>query len=100
MAQKNAITHEYQKIPLLWTFTVRYDGRHRARLVAGGHVIEELENDYYSGVVGLGIIRIAFAAAILWDLKVITADIASVYIHACTVEKVHITADPEFGKME
>ena len=87
-------------IPLLWTFAVKYDGRYRASLVAGGHVTEELENDYYSGVVRLRIIRIAFAAAILWDLKLITADIASVYIQACTVEKVCITAGPEFGKME
>ena len=67
IAQKNAITHEYQKIPLLWTFAVKYDGRHRARLVAGGHVTEELQNDYYSGV-GIEIIIIAFTTAILWDL--------------------------------
>ena len=98
--QNNEITQEYQKIPLLWTFAVKYDGRHRARLDAGGHVIEELENDYYSGVVGIEIIIITFAAAILLDLKVITADIASVYIQSCTVEKVYISAGPEFGKME
>ena len=30
-------------IPLLWAFAVKFDGRHRARCVAGGHVTPDLE---------------------------------------------------------
>ena len=48
---------KYQKdtsiYPLLWTFAVKYDGRRRARCVAGGHVTPDLEVDMYSGVVDL-----------------------------------------------
>ena len=63
-AQNDEITQEYQKIPLLWTFDVKCDGRHRARLVECGHVTEELENDDYSGVIDLETIRIVFLAVI------------------------------------
>ena len=45
------LTDEYQKIPLLWTFAVKYDLRRRARLVAGGHVTDDIKDDMYSGVV-------------------------------------------------
>ncbi len=42
VAQNNKVTHEYQNIPLLWTFAVRFHGRNRARLVAGGRTLEWL----------------------------------------------------------
>ena len=35
--EESEITEDYQKIPKLWTFAVKFDGRHRARLCAGGH---------------------------------------------------------------
>ena len=67
----------YQPIPLLWTFAVKYDGRRRARCVAGGHMTPDLEDDLYSGVVDLEAVRLAFVAAALMDLEVITAGIGS-----------------------
>ena len=97
---KTEITDEYQNIPLLWTFAVKFDGRRRARLVAGGHVTTKPVNDYYSGVVELETIRIAFVAAVLMKLHVVAADIASAYIQAFTSEKVYTKAGPEFGKFE
>ena len=45
VAQTYEITHENEKIPLIWIFAVKYDGRHRSRLVVDRHVTEELEND-------------------------------------------------------
>ena len=50
IAKDGEITSEYQKIPLLWAFAVKYDGRHRARLFAGGHVTEDLEQDSISNL--------------------------------------------------
>ena len=39
---------DYQYIPLLWTFAVKFDGRRRARCVASGHVTEGLKDDIYN----------------------------------------------------
>ena len=90
----------YQYIPLLWAFAVKYDGRRRARCVAGGHVTPDLDVDMYSGVVDLEIVRLAFIAAKLQDLQVYTADIGSAYIQAFTTEKVYTIAGPEFGSKQ
>ena len=45
------IPEKYKKITLIWTFSVKYDGRRRARCVAGGHLTEDPEYDLYSGAV-------------------------------------------------
>jgi hypothetical protein len=34
----------YQFIKLLWTFDVKFDLRKRARLVAGGHMADSIDN--------------------------------------------------------
>ena len=51
VGEVSEITEDYEKIPLLWTFAVKFDGRHRARLCAGGHRTRNPETGYYSGVV-------------------------------------------------
>ena len=89
----------YSCIPLLWTFAVKFDGRHRARCVAGGHRTPDLEEDLYSGVVDLETVRLALTiAAKDKDMKVYAADIshAYTYIQAETTEKVCTKAGPEF----
>ena len=43
----------YQKIRAHLIFAVKYDGRHKARLVADGHVTPEPVESIYSGVVSL-----------------------------------------------
>jgi hypothetical protein len=94
------IPENYRRIPLLWTFAVKFDGRHRARCVAGGHVTPDWEDDLYSGVVNLETIRIAFVIAALNNYKVIAADVSSAYIQANTIEKVYVVAGPEFGPLQ
>ena len=98
-ADEGEITDEYQKIPLLWVFDVKFDGRYRARCVAGGHMTENIQFDMYSGVVDLESVRMAFLIAALTDLNVIAADIGSAYIQALTVEKVYCIPGPEFGEL-
>jgi hypothetical protein len=90
----------YQKIPLIWVFDVKFDGRHRARAVAGGHMMPDLEEDLYGGVVELETVRIAFVAAALMDLKVIPTDVGSAYLNAYTSELLYIVAGPEFKELE
>jgi hypothetical protein len=90
---------EYKYIPLLWAFAVKYDGRHRARCVAGGHVTPDLDEDLYAGTVDLETVRIAFVAAVLMYLHVIAADVGSAYIQAYTIEKVYTIAGPEWAPL-
>ena len=91
------ISKAYQKIPLLWDFAVRFGGRHRARLCAGGHKTRDPEKDYYSGVVELETVRILFVIAALKKFKAIAADVASAYVQTLTSELVYAIAGQEFG---
>ena len=91
------ITEEYQTIPLLWVFAVKFDGRKRARCVAGGHRTQDPEQDMYSGVVDLENVKIVFLIAVLTCLRAVAGDIGSAYIMAATVEKVCTVLGPEFG---
>ena len=53
----------YTKIKVHFVYAVKYDGRHKARLVAGGHLTEIPVDSIYSGVVSLkGIRLITFLA--------------------------------------
>ena len=100
MESGEAVPEGYKWIPLLWVFAVKFDGRHHARCVAGGHITDPLDADLYSGVVNLETIRIALVAAVLYHLKVIAADVSSAYIQAVTIEKVYTTAGPEVGPLQ
>ena len=78
-------------------FTVKHDGRHRARLVAGGHLTETPIDSVYSSVVSLRGIRILCFLGELNNCKVWSTDISSAYLESYTKEKVYIVAGPEFG---
>jgi len=84
--EESEITEDHQKIPLLWTFSVMFDGRHRAQLCAEGQRTRDPEMDYYSGVAELETVRILFVIAALKKFKVIAADVASAYVQALTGE--------------
>jgi hypothetical protein len=51
----------YKKIRVHLVFDFKHDGRHKARLVANGHLIEVLLDSVYSGVVSIrGLANIIF----------------------------------------
>jgi hypothetical protein len=50
----------YQKIPYHIVFDVKYDLRHKARLVAGGNWTSNHKEDIYLGVPLMDAIRIGF----------------------------------------
>ena len=51
----------YKQIPYHFVFDAKFDGRKKARLVAGGHRAPEVpENEIYSGVVSIETIMVAF----------------------------------------
>ena len=94
---KDDSIQEYLRIPYHFVFDVKFDGRKKARLVAGGNVTETPKDDIYSGVVSIEMIRIGFLLAELNELTVCTADISNAFLYGKTREKVYIKAGDEFG---
>jgi hypothetical protein len=61
----------YQKIPYHMVFDVKYDLRHKARLVAGGNWTVNEKEYINSGVVRMDTVRIGFFLGELWDFHVL-----------------------------
>jgi Reverse transcriptase (RNA-dependent DNA polymerase) len=90
----------YKKIRVHLIFDVKHDGRHKARLVADGHLTDIPLESVYSGVVSLRRFRIVLFLAELNKLELWATDIGNAYLEAFTSEKVYIIAGPEFGEHE
>ena len=89
----------YKRINVHVIYDVKHDLRHKARIVAGGHLTEPCD-DAYSGVISLRTLRLALMAAELNNLNIMVGDIGNAYLEAYTKEKVYIVAGPEFGDLE
>ena len=89
---------EYQLIPYHMIYDVKFDGRRKARLVAGGNWTVTPKEDIYSRVIGMDSVRLAFALASMHDLDVCAADVGNAFLYRKTKEKVMIKAGPEFGE--
>jgi Reverse transcriptase (RNA-dependent DNA polymerase) len=90
----------YKKIKVHLVFDVKHDGRHKARLVADGHLTDIPLESVYSGVVSIRGFRIVMFLAELNKLELWATDIGNAYLEAYTSEKVYIIAGPEFGELE
>ena len=87
----------YSRIPLHFVYDVKHDGRHRATMVAGGHVAPEPEDSISSTVCSLSAVRTVLLLAELNELKLTSIDIGNAYLEAKTTEKVYTIAGPEFA---
>ena len=95
---KNApVSSDYKKIRVHLVFAVKHDGRHKARLVADGHLTNVPIDSVYSGVVSLRGLRLLIFLAELNNLELWSTDIGNAYLEATTNERVYIIAGPEFG---
>ena len=90
----------YQKIRVHLIFAVKYDGRHKARLVADGHLTPEPVESIYSGIVSLRNLKLVIFLGKLNNLELWGADIGNAYLEAPTEEKLYIVAGPEFEDWE
>ena len=90
----------YHRIKVHLVFTVKFDGRHKARLVADGHLTPEPIENIYSGVVSLRNLRPVIFLGKLNHLDLWGADIGNAYLGAFTDEKLYIVAGPEFQELE
>ena len=78
-------SREYQYTPLTMIFDVKQeDLRRKARLVAGGHVVESSMYDSYSSVVQQRSIRLLETIALNEGLSSVTGDIGNAFVHADT----------------
>ena len=87
----------YHRIKVHLIFAVKFDGRHKARLVADGHLTPEPIENIYSSVVSLRNVRLVI---FLGKLNNWGADIGNAYLEAFTDEKLYIVAGPEFQELE
>ena len=90
----------YQKIRVHLIFAVKYDGRHKARLVADGHLTPEPVESIYSGVVSLRDLKLVIFLGKLNNLELWRGNIGNAYLEAPTEEKLYIVAGPEFEDLE
>jgi hypothetical protein len=75
---------------------VKYDLRHKTRLVAGVNWTVNDKEDIYSGVVRMDTVRIGFFLGELYGLSCCACDIGNAFLYEKN-KKVYITAVPEFG---
>jgi hypothetical protein len=78
-------------------FDVKYDLRHKVRLVAGANWTVNDKEDIYSGVVRMDTVRIGFFLGELYGFSCCACNIGNAFLYEKTKEKVYITAGPEFG---
>jgi hypothetical protein len=90
----------YQKICVHLVFDVKHDGRHKARLVADGHLTNVPLESVYSGIVSLRGIHILVFLAELNKLEHWATDIGNAYLEATTSKKVYIVGGSKFGDLK
>lgn len=78
-------------------YDVKHDGRHKARLVAGGHLTETPVDSVYSSVATLRGMRMVMFLAELNGLESWSTDIGNAYLESNTQEKLYIIGGQEFA---
>ena len=92
------LPRDYKRIPYHFVFDVKFDGRLKSRLVAGGHRTPDVpREDVFSSVVSMEAVRLGFILANMNDLLVCAGDIGNAFLYGKTREKVYVIAGPEFG---
>ena len=91
---------EYQCTNLHIIFDVKTDLRRKARLVAGGHLVELFDTEVYSSTVRGISVKLLHVIAHQNKLKALCGDVGNAFVTAYTKEKVYCKAGPEFGENE
>ena len=89
-----------KKIRVRCVCDIKHDLRHRARLMAGGHLTEHDITGSCAGIVSLRSVRLAILIGEMNGLICKAGDIGSAYLEAKTKEKVCVIAGKGFGPLE
>jgi Reverse transcriptase (RNA-dependent DNA polymerase) len=98
LEENEPIPPGYKRIPYHCVFDVKFDGRRKCRLVAGGHRTDPPKEDIFSGVVSMEAVRLGFILARLNGLMVCAGDVGNAFLYGKTREKVYVIAGEEFGE--
>ena len=90
----------YHRIKVHLVFAVKFNGRHKARLVADGHLTPEPVENIFSGVVSLRYLRLVIFLGKLNNLDIWGADTGNANLEAFTDEMLYIVASPEFQELD
>ena len=74
----------HKKISLHFVYAVKYNGRYKSRVVAGGHLMDTPLERVYSGVVSL-------QEGVRLIVKIWQTDVGNAYLEAVTNEKVYMS---------
>jgi hypothetical protein len=91
---------DYQWTKLSMIFEIKQDGRRKARLVAGGHMVDPMGVNSRSTVVKGISVRLLDLIAHRDNLPILCGDIGNAFITANCMEKIYTYAGPEFGERE
>ena len=99
VGENDTIPPGYQEMTMKIIFDVKLgEGfRRKARLVAGGHLVDTPPHLTFASVVSRETVRIALTVAALHDLEVKVSDIQNAYLTAPCAEKIWTRLGPEFG---
>ena len=97
--REDDIPKDYQFMRCHMIFDVKFgeNFRHKARLVAGGHMTDTPNTLTYSSVISRDSVHIALTIAALNNLSVMACDIQNAYLTTDFREKIWMHAGPEFG---
>ena len=90
----------YHKIKVHLVFAVKFDGRHKARLVADGQLTPEPMENIYSVVVSLRNLPLVIFLGKVNNLDQWGADIGNANLEPFTDEKLYIVAGTEFQELK
>jgi hypothetical protein len=90
---------EYQHTTLTLIFGVKQDLQNKARLVAGGHLVDALDQEIYSSTVkGIMSIMLLHVIAHKTGMNQLCGNVRNAYVNAFTNKKVYDVAGKEFGQ--
>jgi Reverse transcriptase (RNA-dependent DNA polymerase) len=87
----------HKKTNLHFVYTVKHNGRYKARLIAGGHLTNMPIDSIYSSVACLRGIQLVMFLAELNGLEFWSTDIGNACLESNTLEKIYIVGGKEFG---
>jgi len=90
----------YHMLPLRCIYDVKQDGRHKARIVIGGHLIDSTGYDTYAGNMKSISARLLMLVAHANSLQVTTGDIRNAYLYATSDMKTAVELGEEFNEYD